>query len=240
MTPSRSRPARHRRLTLILGVVVLAAAIMPAGAAGSDEPADMVLAWNAHAVAALSNQGSASPPGAAQPPQVAALHLAMVQLAVYDAVNAIDGGRAPYLDGLPSAPASASKPAATATAAHDVLVGLTPALPQAVRDDLDSLYATSLASIPDGAAKSAGVSIGASAAAAMLADRANDGRYSTSFTFSTGTGVGEWRPVLPSMVNDPFAWSRSSGRSPSATRPTTARRARSTCGAGSTRRNSTR
>jgi hypothetical protein len=39
----------------------------------------------------------------------------------------------------------------------------------------------------------------------MLANRENDGRY-TSFTFSTGTGIGQWRPDLPAMVNDPFAW----------------------------------
>jgi len=47
----------------------------------------------------------------------------MVQGAVYDAVNMIDGGHASYLDDLPAAPASASKPAAVATAAHHVLVG---------------------------------------------------------------------------------------------------------------------
>ena len=48
----------------------------------------------------------------------------MVQGAVYDAVNAIDGGHEPYLAGL-SAPSSASKAAAVAQAAHDVLYGLT-------------------------------------------------------------------------------------------------------------------
>ena len=42
----------------------------------------------------------------------------MVQGAVYDAVNMIDGGHEPYLDGLPPAPADASKAAAVATAAH--------------------------------------------------------------------------------------------------------------------------
>ena len=59
-----------------------------------------------------------------QGPTVAILHLAMVQGAVYDAVNMIDGGHEPYLDDLPAAPSSASKSAAVATAAHHVLVGM--------------------------------------------------------------------------------------------------------------------
>ena len=63
-------------------------------------------------------------PGAGQTPPVSQLHLAMVQGAVYDAVNAIDGGYQPYLADLPPASRSASQEAAVATAAHDVLVGL--------------------------------------------------------------------------------------------------------------------
>ena len=62
-------------------------------------------------------------PGAGQTP-VSQLHLAMVQGAVYDAVNAIAGGRQPYLPELPPASPLASQEAAVATAAHDVLVGL--------------------------------------------------------------------------------------------------------------------
>ena len=99
----------------------------------------------------------------------------MVQGAVYDAVNSIDGGHQPYLAGLPPASPSASLEAAVATAAHHVLVGLgiapVPALPQVVRDRLDGLYADALAGIPDGAAKTDGIAAGAAAAAAMLAAR---------------------------------------------------------------------
>ena len=80
--------------------------------------------------------------------------MAMVQGAVYDAVNSIDGGHEAYLDGLPAADPAASIDAAVATAAHHVLVGLgiapVPALPQVVRDRLDALYAESLAAITDG------------------------------------------------------------------------------------------
>ncbi len=129
--------------------------------------------------------------------------MAMVQGAVYDAVNAIDGGYEPYLKGLPAAPASASVDAAVATAAHDVLVNLVPSLPAGIDARLDTLYADFLAGIPAGASKNAGVAAGAAAAAAMLAERAGDGRFG-AFRFSTGTDPGDWRPT--SGVNDPSGW----------------------------------
>ena len=80
-----------------------------------------------------------------------------------------------------------------------------PALPQVVRDRLDALYADELAGIPDGAAKTDGIAAGAAAAAAMLAARANDGRY-VPFRFTPGTEAGQWRPNPAGFVNDPFAW----------------------------------
>ena len=131
----------------------------------------------------------------------------MVQTAVFDAVNMIDRGYESYLDDLPRAPRWASKPAAVATAAHDVLVGLgiapVPALPPAVIDRLNTLYTAALAGIPDGRAKTAGIEAGAAAADEMLAERTGDGRY-VPFAFEVGFGPGEWRPT--SGVNDPFAW----------------------------------
>jgi hypothetical protein len=39
----------------------------------------------------------------------------------------------------------------------------------------------------------------------MLANRANDGRF-VPYSFTAGTGVGQWRPELPMFVSDPFAW----------------------------------
>ena len=62
---------------------------------------------------------------AAQPPPVSVLSFAMVQGAVYDAVNAIDRGHEPYLVHPPSHPTD-SKEAAAATAAFRVLAGLFP------------------------------------------------------------------------------------------------------------------
>ncbi len=173
------------------------------------QSSDTVREWNLHAANALINATTAPIPGAGQTPPVSELHLAMVQGAVYDAVNSIDRGHRPYLTGLPPASRSASQEAAVATAAHDVLVGLgigpVPPLPQVVRDRLDALYADALAEIPDGAAKAGGVAAGAAAAAAMLDARATDGRY-VPFSFTVGDDPGQWRPTPPGLVNDPFAW----------------------------------
>jgi hypothetical protein len=185
--------------------LVGAIGLIPTAAVDAADPGGMVLTWNLNAVNALSNPGSATPPGAGYTPPVASIRLAMVQGAVYDAVNAIDGGHQPYLHGLPAAPAGASTAAAAATAAHDVLVGLTsPALPQPVRDSIDTLYGLSMSTIPNDQARTDGVAIGAAVAAAMLANRAGDGQF-VAYSFTPGSGIGEWRPESPNG-SDPFAW----------------------------------
>ena len=81
-----------------------------------------------------------------------------------------------------------------------------PALPLAVITRLDGLHAATIASLPPGKARAAGVRIGARAAAAMLAERADDGRYATGISMPVGSDAGDWRPTPPGFVNDPFAW----------------------------------
>jgi hypothetical protein len=213
-TDTRHCPAKWKRrgglLAALASLVAFSAApVAGADASASDDNSGVVRDWNAHAASALINAPTAPIPGAGQPPQVSALHLAMVHGAVYDAVNAIDGGHQPYLAGLPPASPSASQDAAVATAAHHVLVGLgigpVPPLPQVVRDRLDGLYADALAGIPDGPAETDGIAAGAAAAAAMLATRSTDGRY-VPFSFTAGNEVGQWRPEPPAFASDPFAW----------------------------------
>jgi hypothetical protein len=128
--------------------------------------------------------------------------IAMVQGAVYDAVNAIDRGHQPYLVDVAALDIAgdASYGAAIATAAHHVLVGIV-AAPRVAA--LDTTYAATLAAIADGPAEDEGVRAGAAAAAAMLAARVGDG-YMAPFDFSThvGTGPGEWNPT----ALDPDPW----------------------------------
>ena len=129
--------------------------------------------------------------------------IAMVQGAVYDAVNAIDRGYQPYLLDLDEVAAQpgASQDAAIATAAHHVLVAI---VAPARVGGLDTSYGTTLAGIPDGAAKDEGIRVGVAAAAAMLAARANDG-YRAPFVFEIGSEPGDWRPDTPTAL-DPDPW----------------------------------
>ena len=198
------RAARKVALLAVTAVLALAG-VIPVTSVAAAEPATVLLDWNMYAIQALSNAPDAPTPGAGQTPPVGSLHLAMVSAAVYDAVNAIADTHEPYLKGLPDAPRRASKAAAAATAAHHVLVGLTPPLADNVKANLNTLYATSLSTIPNGWRKTAGVKIGAAVAAKMLAKRAKDGRY-VPYSFTAGSDPGEWRPELPMFVSDPFAW----------------------------------
>ena len=105
--------------------------------------------------------------------------MAMMHVAIHDALNAVDRRYQPYaFDG--HAP-GASPDAAVATAAHDVLVATYPRLPggigltpDAAISLVEAAYATALAAIPDGSAKSEGILIGRAAAAAIVALRAHD------------------------------------------------------------------
>jgi hypothetical protein len=96
--------------------------------------------------------------------------MATVQLAVFEAVNAITRKYQPYL-GAVIAPEGASPEAAAITAAHDTWIGLFPAQTA----ELDAFRDNSLAAVTDGQAKIDGIAVGQQAAAAMLANRTNDG-----------------------------------------------------------------
>jgi hypothetical protein len=200
----RARARRRLALISVTAVLALGAAI-PGPAAAASEPATVLLNWDQYSVEALGNMPTATPAGAGQTPPVASLHLAMVELAMYDAVNAIDRTREPYLRGLPRASRTASKSAAAATAAYKVLVGLQPPLADNIKANLKVLYDATLAAIPDGRRENAGVRIGNAVASKMLAKRANDGRY-VPYSFTPSNVVGKWRPELPSFISDPFAW----------------------------------
>ncbi len=210
-----------------LAVAAVVALGSAAPRASADSPATTVLDWNTHALDAIFNAPNAAVPGAGQSPPVMALHMAMVQGAVYDAVNAIDREHKPYLN-VPPAPKTASLSAAVARAAHGVLVGVpgepgtldqqpvctsgctatsyTAATRDAIKTRLDGILATALAAANDGNVAQ-GSAAGLAAATAMLDLRDDDGRYpAVPAPFTEGTGSGEWRPT--SGVNDPFGWVR--------------------------------
>jgi hypothetical protein len=180
----------------VRGAGLVAALALAALAAPALARADTVTQWNQNAATAFFVT-----PGTAQPPQQSVLNFAMVHGAIYDAVNAIDGGYEGYLLGPRVARRSDSKEAAAATAAYKVLLNIVPAQ----KAILDAQYAVSLASVPDGPAKTGGIAVGDAAAAAMIAARYDDGRFGP-YRFAVGSDPGMWRPVLPAFVNDPNAW----------------------------------
>jgi hypothetical protein len=152
--------------------------------------ADVVLQWNEIAVRTLTTQSPALNAF------TQARFAAIVQLAVFDAVNAIAGRYEGYL-GSPMAPTAgpivapvgASSEAAAIAAAHAVLVHYFPGSAVALNADRDA----SLALIPDGSSKANGVATGAAAAAAMIAERAADGASPLAFYLPPSpVPAGEW------------------------------------------------
>jgi membrane-associated phospholipid phosphatase len=150
--------------------------------------ADAVLDWNAAALDAIRADKTAPP--------AAARDLAMLQVAVFDAVNAISGGYEGYVVHR-HGPKDASAPAAVAQAAHDVLVKLFPA--QAAT--FDAKLATSLAG-QKGPTVNKAIALGRDAAKAILKARAHDGS-TDQVTYTVGSGPGVWQPTPPAFSTSP-------------------------------------
>jgi hypothetical protein len=158
--------------------------------------ADVVLDWNARMFTTITGQ---SPFGTAR-------LAAITQLAVFEAVNAITKTYEPYL-GTIDAPDGASAEAAAATAAHTVLKHYFGA--QAV--PLDNALAATLATIPDGQAKTDGIATGLAAGQAMIALRANDGSAPSvppTFYVPPSSDPGQWQrtPSCPPGGGTNFHW----------------------------------
>jgi hypothetical protein len=145
---------------------------------------DVVLNWNA------IMQTTVAPAN----PFIQARSAAIVQLAVFEAVNAIVGDYEPYLGTIAALP-GASPEAAAVAAAHRTLVTLHPVSAA----NLDSSRAASLSMIPDGQSKDDGIAVGEAAAAALLALRSNDGAGAV-VPYTPGTNPGDWQPTPPGFL----------------------------------------
>ena len=189
----------EKRALLIAGVAFFGAAGMVAAAD------DQVTTWNALGAqaAVMAGQTVAS-----------SRTLAIEQIAVHDALNAIDPRYQRYVFQASALP-GASADAAVAAAAHDALVGAiatgitvpgfgTLAGQAAAVALLHAKSSEALAAIPDGPAKTDGVAIGSSAAAAILALRSID-YAATLVGYTPGTRPGDWRPTPNPVPSDPPA-----------------------------------
>jgi hypothetical protein len=159
----------------------------------ASQPVNAVIQWNRTLLVIARTPGA----------QPATIHptrsFAMMHAAIYDAVNAIDRTHKPYFIRLSGVPRSASQDAAAAAAAHDVLVALYPNF----QSTLDSQLQTSLAPIPEGADKSAGVQAGETVAAQILALRKHDGSDAQPIPYVFGTAPGDYQSTPPNFPKQP-------------------------------------
>lgn len=147
---------------------------------------DAVTDWNEIAQAAIVT---------GRPGPIGVMDSALVQVAVHDAVQAIDRRFEPYHVEVKGAQGSRS--AAAAAAAHGVLVGMYPA--QAA--SLDATYFNYLAA--RGLSNDPGLLVGEKVAASILPLRRVDPSPLPA-PFTGGTGIGQWRPT-PSFLGNPPA-----------------------------------
>jgi hypothetical protein len=175
------------------------------GPAGMNDATARLLYWNEVALSANALDHTPPPPGSSRTfgeqlgPGRTSRALAIVQLAVFDALCAISG-RYPTYTGMSAAPSDSSVDAAIAKAAYDTLTALYPS--QAA--SLTERYQLDLHRIANGRAKNNGVESGRRAAAAILALRAADGvQYDeprVGIDFLPDNQPGTWRPDPVSMA----------------------------------------
>jgi hypothetical protein len=135
---------RRTRFTVVAALLVLGAAVTLRGLVLTSQAVPSVrITPVAHW--SLEAQRAIVPPPAGvgnKFPGEAAVYMAIVHVAMYDAVMAIQGGYRPYAVSL-AAPADTSPEAAIAAATHRVLVALLPAQ----QGDLDNRYSEYLSKL---------------------------------------------------------------------------------------------
>ena len=147
---------------------------------------DPIAEWSAVASSAAAASGMS--------PLRTPITLAILHLAMYDAVTAIAGDRQSYAVN-PRVPGRASAYAAAVEAGYRVLLVEFPS-PHA---RLQITYEQLLEGEPDGVAQGLGVKVGAAVARRLLTLRANDGRNDV-ITYIPGSGPGVWVPTPPGFL----------------------------------------
>ena len=167
-------------------------------------PRGMVRHWNEMAIDASGLDhtpvaaGEARVYGEQLGPARASRAMAIVHIAVFEAVNAVMGRHRSYV-GLPEAAPGTSLEVAIAQAAHDTLAALFPSQ----QAQFAAQLAQDLAAVRSARAKDLGIALGQRAAAAILALRAHDGsahaepRFGVDYAPSPGPG--KWRQDPVSM-----------------------------------------
>lgn len=164
---------------------IVAGLSMLAALAGTAR-ADIVTEWNDAVLNAIQSTATAPPP--------ATRAMAMMHTAMYDANNAVTLARRSYLP-IPAAPSTASREAAVAQAARDVLVSLFPTQAGA----FNTLLADQLSGISPGQSRDDGVALGSTVASNFLAHRSGDGTTAPT-PWTPGNTPVSWRPTGASPI----------------------------------------
>jgi hypothetical protein len=127
---------------------------------------------------------------------------AIVQLAVFEAVNAITGQYEPYLNPRTAPAPGASVEAAVTVAAHTVMTTYFPAAAAVLNGARDA----DLGAIPDGASKTAGIAVGMAAANAMIALRAADGSSPLLAVVPSSTAAGDYQLTTGCAAAMFYSW----------------------------------
>ena len=149
--------------------------------------ADMVVTWNEVLLDAIRVDRTAPP--------VASRSMAIVHIAIFDAVNAIERTYEPYLF-RGHAPPGTSAESAVAAAAHRTLVELYPSQVATFDAALDA----SLADIPNGPGENKGLAIGRASAKHILSARRHDG-WDQTVSYTAGVDPGDWQPTPPGFLS---------------------------------------
>jgi len=152
--------------------------------------ADVVVDWNQTACDVIATVGPGGPGHRL---------MAVTQVAVFEAVNAIDPRYVPYMPRI-QAPPGASVDAAVAAANRTVLLALMPG----EKSSIDAAYETAVKKIADGPPKADGIAVGERAAAQVVARAASDG--------AAGADNYQWQTMpgryVPTVVPATPTWPR--------------------------------
>jgi hypothetical protein len=149
---------------------------------------DAVLYWNDIALQTVSADHSSSSLKEQFGPTRTSRALAIVSVAMYDAINSVLGQYEPYLIKVVGVQ-NANIDAAVGEAAHDTLVSLY----KKQKTALDADLSTWLDQIADGPSENMGIALGKTVAKAILANRSRDGSNAKS-NYKIVTGIGKYQP----------------------------------------------
>ena len=145
--------------------------------------ADVITDWNQTAIAVMKTANVTGNPWTR--------HMAMVHVAMSDAVNSVQGKYARYVAKGELA-RDVSAEAAASSAARHILSEFYPSQKAAI----DEAHAKAISGIADGPAKTAGLALGEQVAKLVRDDRATDGT-SAPDTYRPITTPGVWIPTAP-------------------------------------------